>query len=145
MANYGVSYTKYRTGPTEANISARGSVSGPLHFMRDTYEASALAAEQVIYMGHKLQAGDRIQGFMLFTDDLSAESATLDIGTLADDDEFASAIDVNAAAVSGNSAMIVDGNDYVVGTTANDDIIMITVNTNAITGTIKLVVFYSKV
>lgn len=145
MANYGVSYTKYLTGPTEANISARGSVSGPLQFMRDTYEASALAATEVIYMGHKLQAGDRIQGFMLFCDDLSAESATLDIGTLADDDEFASAIDVNAAALSGNTSMIVDGNDYVVGTTTNDDIIMITVNTNAITGTIKLVVLYSRV
>ena len=144
MANYGVNYTKYLTGPTEANIQPRGAVSGPLQFMRDTYEASALAATEVIYIGEKLRAGDRIQGFMLFTDDLGS-SVTLDIGTLADDDEFASAIDVNSAAVSGNTAMIVDGNDYVVGTTANDDIIMITVNTAAATGTIKLVVFYSRV
>jgi hypothetical protein len=111
--------------------------------MRDTYEADALGATEVIYIGHKLQAGDRIQSFMLYSDNLGG-TATIDIGTLADDDEFASAIDISGQVVSGNVAMLVDGNDYVVGTTANDDIIMITVNTAAVTGTLKLVVLYTK-
>lgn len=140
---YGVNYTKYLTGPTEQNIQKRGEVSGPLHFMRDEYEASALEATSTIDMGHKLQAGDRIQGFMLFTDDLGT-NVTLDIGTSYNDDEFASAIDVASAAVSGNVAMLVDGADYEVGTSAGDDIIRITVNTAAATGTIKLIMFYSK-
>ena len=140
---YGVNYTKYRTGPTEANIQKRGEVSGPLHFMRDEVELSAADAESTIDMGHKLQAGDRIQGFMLFTDDLGS-SVTMDIGTSYNDDEFASAIDVNSAAVSGNVAMIVDGADYEVGTASGDNIIRITINTAAATGTVKLIVFYSK-
>jgi hypothetical protein len=140
---YGVNYTKYLTGPTEANIQKRGEVSGPLHFMRDEYECSTTAATTVIYMGHKLQAGDRIQGFMFFADDCGT-SCTVDIGTSYNDDEFASAINIESAAVSGNTACLVDGADYEVGTSTGDDIITITVNTASATGTLKLIVFYSK-
>jgi hypothetical protein len=142
---YGVNYTKFLTGPTEANISVRGTVSGPVHYMYDSYEASATSAADVIYMGHKLNAGDIILGFILSCDDLSGvASPTIDVGTLANDDEFASAIDVSTAAVTGNHAMLVDGIGYVVGTAANDDIIMLTLNTAATTGTIKLLLMYSK-
>jgi len=140
---YGVNYTKYNTGPTEDNIQARGMVSGDVSFMRDTYEASATSAGDVVYIGHPLNSGDRIIGYILSTDDLGT-SVTMDIGTLADDDEFASAIDVQAAAVSGNTACIVDGVDYVVGTTTNDNIITLTLNTAAATGTIKITILYSR-
>ena len=141
---YGVNYTKYNTGPTETNIQARGMVSGDVSYMRDTYEASATSAGDVVYIGHPLNAGDRIIGFILSTDDLGT-SVTMDIGTLYNDDEFASAIDVQAAAVSGNTAIIVDGVDYVIGTSTNDNIIMLTLNTAAATGTIKITVLYSRV
>jgi len=141
---YGVNYTKYNTGPTEDNLQARGMVSGDVSYMRDTYEAAATTAADVVYIGHPLNAGDRIIGFILSTDDLGT-SVTMDIGTLYNDDEFASAIDVQAAAVSGNTAIIVDGVDYVVGTDTNDEIIMLTLNTAAATGTIKITVLYSRV
>ena len=141
---YGVNYTKYNTGPTEANVQARGMVSGDVSYMRDTYEASSTTAADVIYVGHPLNAGDRIIGFILSTDDLGT-SVTMDIGTSYNDDEFASAVDVQAAAVSGNTAIIVDGVDYVIGTAAGDDIIMLTLNTAAATGTIKITVLYSRV
>ena len=141
---YGVNYTKYNTGPTEANIQARGMVSGDVSFMRDTYETAGTTAGDVIYVGHPLNAGDRIIGFILSTDDLGT-SVTMDIGTLYDDDEFASAVDVQAAAVSGSTVCIVDGCDYVIGTATNDNIIMLTLNDAAATGTIKITILYSRV
>lgn len=138
---YGVNYTKYNTGPTENNIGARGSVSGKLSYIRDTYEFDAADIADVVYMGHKLNAGDRIQYFLISTDDLG--DAKLDIGTGYNDDEFAAALDTTSA-VSGNTSILVDGCDYVVGTAANDDIITLTVDTAAATGTVKLTIFYSR-
>ena len=141
---YGVNYTKYNTGPTEDNLQARGMVSGDVSYMRDTYEASGTTAADVVYIGHPLNAGDRIIAFILSTDDCQS-TGTMDIGTLYNDDEFASAIDVSGQVVSGDTSIIVDGVDYVVGTATNDEIIMLTLNTAAMTGTIKITVLYSRV
>lgn len=144
-ALYGVNYTKYRTGPTEANIQARGMVSGDVSYLRDTYTGLGTeSAADVIYIGHPLNAGDRILGFFISTADLQG-TATLDIGTLYNDDEFKSALDVSGQVVSGDTTIIVDGVDYVIGTSALDNIITLTINTATITGLIKITVLYSRV
>lgn len=140
---YGVNYTKYLTGPTEANIQARGMVSGNLSFIRDTYEASGTTAGDVVYLGHKLNAGDRVLGFIMSTDDLGT-GVTIDIGDTHDDNRYADGIDVATAAVSGSVAILVDGMDYVVGTNSGDDILTIKLQDAAATGTVKILILYSR-
>jgi len=139
---YGVNYTKYNTGPTEDNIGARGSVSGKLSYIRDTYEFDSTADGTVIYMGHPLNAGDRIQGFIFSSDDLG--DATIDIGDGDSASRYAADVDTTSAA-SGSTAILVDGCDYVVGTADDDEIITLTVDTAAATGTAKLTILYSRV
>lgn len=140
---YGVNYTKYNTGPTEDNIQKRGEVSGPLSYFRDEYEAAGTTDGDVLYIGHKLNAGDRVLGFILSTDDLGT-GVTIDVGDLADPNRYADGLDVAAAAVSGNVAILVDGMDYEVGTVANDDVLTLTLADASATGTIKIVFLIAK-
>lgn len=138
---YGVNYTKYNTGPTQDNIVGRGVNGGNVKCLIDTYETAATSAADVVYMAKPLIAGDIVIGFFLSSDNVGA-TGTVDIGTLYNDDEFASAIDVSGQVVNGNTSILVDGMGYVIGTSTNDEIITLTLNTAAMTGTIKLVLLY---
>ena len=144
---YGVNYTLYNTGvngPTEANIAARGGAGGELCVLFDTYEASSTTATDVVYWGPgPLNKGDIVIGYILSSDNVGS-TGTVDIGTVYNDDQFASAIDISGQAVSGNTACLVDGMGYTIGTTATDEIIQLTLNTAAMTGTIKCAILYIK-
>ena len=145
---YGVNYTKYNTGPTENNIQARGAVSGKLSYLRDTYEAAATTAGDVVYIGHPLNDGDRIQGFLFSCDDnTGGTTATVNIGDASTSgaSRYADGIAVDAGAVSGNKAILVDGMDYVIGTADDDNIIQLTLADDVFTGTLKLTILYSRV
>lgn len=137
---YGVNATKALTADPTTRI-AKGSQGALVYVINDSYETSSTAATTVIYMGATLPKGAVIQFLQLTFDDLGT-GVTIDIGTAADDDEFASAIDVNSAAGS-STTLLVDGAGYTVGTIANDNQMTLTVNTAAATGTVKLAVFYS--
>lgn len=141
---YGVNYTKYNNGSKESDIGARGAVSGPLSYIRDTYEAAATTAEDTVAVGHKLNAGDRIIAFILSTDNLGG-SSVISIGDSDTEGRYAVDIDTNAAVVSGNTAMLVAGCDYVIGTADGDDVILLTLGNDAATGTIKITILYSRV
>ena len=145
---YGVNYTKYNTGPTEANIQPRGAVSGKLSYIRDTYEASATTAGDVVYIGHPLNAGDRIVGFIVSCDDnTGGSSATLNIGDASTGgaSRYADGIDIDSAAISGNKGILVNGMDYVIGTADDDNIIQLTLDDDVYTGTIKITILYTRV
>ncbi|MFA5165581.1 MAG: hypothetical protein WC481_08490 [Candidatus Omnitrophota bacterium] len=147
MSDYlGVNATKAAT-PTSENILSPGLLGGKVRCMVDTYEAAAVAATKTIQMGQALPVGAKILGMKVAFDDLSAGGATIDIGDADDDDRYMSAVDVDTAA-SNSDAILVDGLGYtILGTgliSGGDDTkILILVNTAAITGTIKLVVFYT--
>jgi len=137
---YGVNYTKHNSG-TPVDIIARGVGGGIVQCIFDTYEAAATTAADTVLMGRPLNDGDVVIGFILSTDDMGS-SNTLSIGDGDSATRYASAIDTNAAAVSGNTGVLVDGMGYVIGTATDDDKITLTLNTAAMTGTIKICVLY---
>lgn len=147
MADYlGVNATK-AASPTSENILKAGLLGGKVRCMVDTYEAAAVAAAKTIQMGQALPVGAKILGMKLAFDDLSGAGATIDVGDADDADRYMSAVDVATAA--GNSdAILVDGLGYeILGTgliSGGDDTkILLTVGVAAITGTVKLVTFYT--
>ncbi len=145
---YGVNATKMQSpiGSTTDRIIDSGFNKGQVCSMYDTYEASALAAASVIEMCDKLPKGAIVTKILLLTDDLGT-SVTIDIGDSADDDRYASAVDVATAAKTFSwpetaAAADIANVGYIVGTASGDDQITLTINTSAATATIKLLVEY---
>ena len=142
---YGVNKTKMNN-PIGSNILDSGVNKGQVCAMYDSYEASGLALGSVIQMCDTLPKGALVMEIALITDNLGG-SATLDIGDTEDDDRYASAIDISGQATTYNWPVTTAGANianlgYVVGTATSDDQIALTINTSAVTGTIKLVVKY---
>ena len=143
---YGVNKTKYNT-PIGENIVDSGVNKGQVCFMYDTYEASALAAASVIQMCDKLPKGSVLTRIVILTDNLTG-TATIDVGDVADDDRYASAVDISGAALTTIIPETAAGADiavwpYEVGQATGDDQFALTVNTSAITGTIKVGLYYA--
>ena len=137
---YGVNYTKYNTGPTSANIVARGVNGGTVKCLLDTYEAAGTTAGDVVYVGKPLKAGDIVLYWKVAFDDLGT-GVTLDLGDTNNDNLYADGIDVATAA--GNSdTILVDGMNYVIGTNTDDNILTATLQDAAATGTLKVCIFY---
>jgi hypothetical protein len=137
---YGVNRTLANTADS-INRIGKGKSGAAVYVESDSYECSTTAAATVIALGNTLPVGAVIQMIQFSFDDLGTGN-TVDIGTLYNDDQFASAIDTATAAGASNT-ILVDGAQYVVGTAALDDQITLTVNSAAATGTVKLSVFYS--
>ena len=142
---YGVNKTKMNT-PIGSNILDQGVNKGNVCYMYDTYEASALAAASVIELCDVLPDGAVITKITVLTDDLQG-SATIDIGDQGDDDRYASAVDISGQATTyvwpetAAAANIANYGYQIVGGTS--DQLQLTVNTSAVTGTIKVGVEYS--
>lgn len=136
---YGTNYTKYLT-PTSANITEPGELAGKVRVMTDSYEAAGVAAASTIYMGKPLPIGARILGITLAHDALG--SATLAVGVVGDTTKFLAA---GSCASAGIRAMeddtTVDGLLYEITSTTTD--IIITTASAAITGTIRIIVWYT--
>jgi regulator of extracellular matrix RemA (YlzA/DUF370 family) len=140
MANYyGVNKTKALT-PTSGNILDPGQLAGKVRVMTDTYEAAAIAAGSVIYMGDSLPIGARILDVVLAFDALG--SATISVGDSTSAARYLDALSVASAGIKG---MIeddnVDGLLYEITSTTRD--IILTTASASITGTIKLIVKYT--
>ena len=135
----GVKYTKVATGPTPANNLVRAELGEKVRCLVDTYEASALGSGSTIAMGKDLKAGDRIVGGYLAFDALGG-SSTLSLGDANTADLYISA---TSSASAGNATTFnVDGIDYVIGTNDDDETILVTTGGAAITGTLKMVLYY---
>lgn len=142
---YGVQATKTLT-PTGANIVASGLLGGRVRVMVDTYEAAAEAAGSTIQMGQALPVGATVLGVWLAFDALGG--ATIAVGDADDADRYLTATSVASAGCVGTvEDDNVDGIAYTIlgtGTVASGDDtkILLTTATDAITGTVKLIVFY---
>lgn len=143
---YGVQATKTLT-PTGENIVSPGLLGGRVRCMVDTYEAAAAAIGATIQFGQALPVGAKVLGFILAHDALG--SATVDLGDLDDVDRYVDGASVSSAGIinEGDSTLI-DGLAYeVLGTGAaqslDDTTLLLTVIGATLTGTIKLIVFYT--
>ena len=134
----GVNYTKYDA--EQGNWVEQGKIFSDLKVCSDTYEASAVDANSTIKMAN-LPNGAVIHGMTLAFDDLGT-GCTLSVGDSTTANRYFSAVDV-ASAAGATSAILVDGLGYVIGTNAGDNDIIITTAGAAITGTVKLTVFYA--
>lgn len=136
---YGANATKSLT-PTSGNILDPGVLGGKVRCMIDTYEAAAVGAGSTIQMGQSLPVGARIVGISLFFDALG--SATISVGDAASAARYIAATSVaSAGAVDMAEGDKVDGMAYEI-TGTNDTEILLTTASAAITGTVKLIVFY---
>lgn len=137
---YGVNYTKYLT-PTSSNITDPGELEGKVRVMTDTYEASALASGSTIHIGKPLPVGARILDVILAFDALG--SATISVGDSSSTARYITATSVSSAGmVDMAEGDKVDGLLYEI-TSDTVDIILTTASA-AITGTVKVIVFYTQ-
>lgn len=143
---YGANATKALT-PIASNILGPGLLGGNVRCMIDTYEAAAVAAGSTIDMGQKLPVGAKVVGVKMFFDALG--SATISVGDADSAARYLAATSVSSAGgVDMEEGDKVDGMAYeVLGTGAtaslDDTQILLTTASAAITGTVKLVVFYT--
>ena len=134
----GVNTTKYDAGTSDTTWIDQGLIKSGLKVWTDSYEAAALAAGQTIGVA-QLPAGAVIHGIDLEFDALGA--ATVDVGDSTDPNRYKNAVDVSSA--DSDTGILVDGAQYVIGTNAGDNDIIITTAAAAITGTIKSTVYYT--
>ncbi len=137
---YGANYTKF-LDPISTNITDPGELAGKVRVMTDSYEASAIAAGSTIYMGKTLPVGARILDIILAFDALGG-SSTLAVGDASSSARYMAA---SSSASAGIRCMAdettVDGLLYEI-TAATDDIIITTAGAS-ITGTVKIIIFYT--
>ena len=103
----------------------------------DSYEAAALAAGTIVIAD--LPVGAKVQEIVVYHDALGA--ITLDIGDSTDASRYIAA-PASVAAAGAFTNDTVDGFNYVIGTNADDNLILLT-NSGAATGTIKTAVKYT--
>jgi hypothetical protein len=114
-----------------AGVPARYQEKGVFPVV-STYEASALGTSDRVQMC-KVQSGVTVIDAVVYFDQLNASTITVDVGIDGADDKFIAGV---SAATAGAGRMT----KFPFTFTA-DDTIDVTVNTNAATGTITLVVY----
>lgn len=146
MATYkGVNRTLADT-PEGSNIMDPGVQKGKVRVIMDTYEANAIAAGSIIEMGELLPKGARVLEIVMMHDALGA--AIIDIGDYEDDNRYNNDVDVSVANIVDRIDLI-NGRQYEVvettpGATTTDRQIILTTANAAITGTIKIEIYYTQ-
>lgn len=117
-----------------------GVINSGLKVMSAEYEASALAANDVINV-IKMPIGAVIHDLIVDFDDLGT-GTTLDVGDSADADRYIDGADTATAAGTARLSAIA-GRGYRIGTATGDNIIQAKNLGAAATGTIKFTVVYA--
>lgn len=144
---YGVNRTIYND-PKQSDVVDSAINGGVIRYMYDEYEASSLAANDVVQVGDKLPAGATIVDIIVHFDDLGT-GMTLDVGDSDNPDRYLDGVDTATAAgkssMSGSSGVIgpISGVGYVIGTASGDDQIILTNLSASATGTIKVQIIYA--
>lgn len=124
--------------PTPVNRLNPGLFDGRVKAIHDYYEASSLAAASTIDVGGLVPDGSYIVGIFLSYDALGA--ATVDVGDDSDPNRY---IDAQSVASAGSTfECLPDGHGYRIGTNTDDNQLVITTASAAITGTISITIFY---
>jgi len=150
--------------PSSTNMLGRGLMGSKLRVMVDSYEAAGTTAGDIVKIGKKLNAGDRIIALIIACDDLGT-GVTMDGGYANASDTMVTSLfdglDVATAALKGTviieAGSVIDvsssgspdapyvdsGMGYKVGTATGDDQVAISLEDAAATGTIKVAVIYA--
>jgi len=134
----GVNVTKYDAGTSDTTWIDQGLIKSSIKIWSDVYEAVAVNIADTIVMA-VLPAGAVIHDILLQQDALGA--ATVSIGDANTAGLYAAGVDVSTTLAT--SGLLPDGAQYVIGTNADDERILLTVAGAAITGTIKMAVLYT--
>jgi len=138
----GVNVTKFDAGTSGANWIDQGLIKSSLKVWSDSYVAlgTEIVADTLVVA--ELPAGAVIHGIQLTTSALGA-ARTLTCGDANTAALYKAAIDVSAA-VTDNS-LLAAGNQYVIGTNANDERILLTLGGDVLTigDVIKTQIFYT--
>jgi len=131
-----------------SNKYEQGYLDGRVKCFFDQYEVSSTVSGTVIEMGPELPVGSKILEVILSTDDIGGSATTLAVGDLEDTDRYISATNHGDGSVT-TRLNKPDGLGYEVdmttATTPDNQITITTGNsTSGTTGTINLVVFYTK-
>lgn len=140
---YGVQATKHVAGGP-ANVVAAGMADSPVLVMMDTYVAAALTAGYAIQIGKALPDGAKIIDILIHADALGSNTQ-LAVGDGETEERYIAAYATTSATKKSLSTDgVIDGKQYVVGTIALDDIILVTnTSTGAATGDINVMVLYT--
>jgi hypothetical protein len=111
-----------------------------LHVIATSYEASSLAANDIINL-FKLPKGAVIYGMDVYFDDLGT-GTTLDVGDSNDVDRYIDGADTATAAGAAHISLA-DAIGYRIGTNAGDDVVTAKNLGASATGTIKVVCTYA--
>ena len=138
----GVNVTKYDAGTENANWIDQGLIKSSLKVWSDSYVALGTEVVADTLVVAELPAGAVIHGIQLTTSALGA-ARTLTCGDANTAALYKAAIDVSAA-VTDNS-LLAAGNQYVIGTNANDERILLTLGGDVLTigDVIKTQIFYT--
>ena len=120
-----------------------GKFDGRVKCSIDTYEASTLVSGSTIKMGGKITKGAIVLFQLLATDALGG-STTMDVGDAEDTDRYHSGLDTSSAAIT--LIGLVDGVNYETDETDSDNLdtqILLTTGGASMSGTIKLITFYT--
>lgn len=134
----GVNVTKFDAGTSDTTWIDQGLIKSSIKIWSDVYEAAAVQIADTIVIA-ELPAGAVVMGILLQFDALGA--ATVNCGDANTADLYKAAVDVSSA--GDDNTILVDGAQYVIGTNADDERIILTVAGAAITGTIKSAVLYT--
>jgi len=134
----GVNVTKFDAGTSNTTWIDQGLIKSSIKIWSDVYEAAAVNIADTIVIC-ELPAGAVVHGIALQFDALGA--ATVNCGDANTAALYKAAVDVSSA--GDDNTILVDGAQYVIGTNADDERIILTVAGAAITGTIKSVVYYT--
>ena len=143
MAEFeGVNVTKYDAGTTDANWIDQGLIKSSIKVWSESYVADGTEIISDTIVVAVLPAGAVIHGITLTTSALGA-ARTLACGDANTADLYKAAVDVSAAVT--DVSLDAAGNQYVIGTNADDERIILTLAGGVLTAAdvIKTQVFYT--
>lgn len=137
----GVNYAK-AIAPSPANILARGVLGGTVKVLYDSYDATStnIDTDDTVKIGRGLKAGDIVLGAFIATSKATT-NCVIDLGDSDDDDRYGT-ISVSSAAASNQFLGAYAGLGYTIGTNAGDTQPLITIDTAAFDGVVKVAILY---
>jgi len=136
----GTNYTKF-TNPTAENRVAAGKLGGRVRSITDDFTFSGEAIASTLKIGRDLRKGAVIHGISFQFAALGG-ATTMRIGDSNDDDRYMT--DIATAAAGIVTDLNIAGNQYVIGTNTGDETIVLLTAGGAVTGVVKVTVYYSE-
>lgn len=135
---YGVNYTKFNT-PTPENKVQGNQYNAPVRWIHDSYEASAVAKGDFIYLGKVPQGAFILPESRIYHDNLGSNSA-IAVGT----SELGVQLSASEATTAAGEVQLGgDVDSFGTATAAEVDIIVTASGSGALTGTLRLSLCYA--